>query len=212
MSPHVSRTTPYPWPYDGDLDGRGTALVVLAPGASAGASPEVAAAIGSLARAVQGNGGPVVVATTRLPARIGQPGPAAGSLTPLDLLDLLDGEAPNRVVDAGGLDAFYASDLDLVLRTSGIRRLLLVGCGLETAVHSTLRDANDRGYECLLVLDACFAVDPSLTPASVSMIEMSGGIFGAVGLTADVLDAMGVTDPAATSSTPVPPASEGVPT
>jgi nicotinamidase-related amidase len=91
---------------------------------------------------------------------------------------------------AGGLDAFYASDLDVVLRRRGVRRLLLAGVGLETAVHSTMRDANDRGYECLLVVDACAPIDPALVPASVSMVETSGGIFGAVGRVADVVAAL----------------------
>ena len=77
-----------------------------------------------------------------------------------------------------------------MLRTGRIRRLLLAGVGLETCVHSTMRDANDRGYECLLVLDACVPIDPSLVPASVSSIEMSGGIFGAVGTSADVIAAL----------------------
>ncbi len=53
-----------------------------------------------------------------------------------------------------------------------------------------MRDANDRGYECLLVLDACVPIDPDLVTASVSSIEMSGGIFGAVGTSADVIAAL----------------------
>jgi nicotinamidase-related amidase len=122
-------------------------------------------------------------------------------------------------VHAGGIDAFYGSDLDLILRTAGIVRLLLAGCDLETSVHSTMRDANDRGYECLLVVDACAAVDQGLVAAAVSMIEMSGGIFGAVGRAADVIAAL---DPAPattahTSSLPeqdpaMSPPPEGEPT
>ena len=68
--------------------------------------------------------------------------------------------------------------------------LLLVGLGLETTVHSTMRSANDRGYECLLVVDACAPLDPDAVPNAVSMVEMSGGIFGAVGLTDPVLAAL----------------------
>ena len=67
---------------------------------------------------------------------------------------------------------------------------MLCGQWLETGVHSTIRSANDRGYECLLALDACIPYDPDLAPAARSQIEMSGGIFGAVGDTAAVLAAL----------------------
>ena len=80
--------------------------------------------------------------------------------------------------------------LDALLRSLGRDQLLLTGSWLETSVHSTMRSANDRGYECLLVLDACTAYDPDLVAASRSQIEMSGGIFGAVGHTDDVLAAL----------------------
>ncbi|RZI92158.1 MAG: isochorismatase family protein, partial [Microbacterium sp.] len=66
----------------------------------------------------------------------------------------------------------------------------VVGAGLETCVHSTMRSANDRGLECLLVLDACVAYDPDLVAPARSQVEMSGGIFGAVGDTSAVLDAL----------------------
>ena len=69
-------------------------------------------------------------------------------------------------------------------------QLLLVGGWLESNVHSTLRSANDRGYECLLVLDACTPYDAAMVAASRSQVEMSGGIFGAVGETAHVLAAL----------------------
>jgi len=77
-----------------------------------------------------------------------------------------------------------------VLRAAGATHLLVAGHGLEGPVHSTLRSANDRGYECLLVIDACSPLDPGLAGAARSMVEMSGGIFGAVGTTADVLAAL----------------------
>ena len=166
---HVSGTTPYPWPYDGELAGAGTALLVVLP---VGAEP--AEAVGPLAAAVRAARGTVITVRTTAPG-------VEHDGVPL----LADVE-----VAAGGVDGFYASDLDLVLRTGRVRRLLLAGVGLETCVHSTMRDANDRGYECLLVLDACVPVDASLVPASVSSIEMSGGIFGAVGTCAAVITAL----------------------
>ena len=93
---------------------------------------------------------------------------------------------------AQGLDGFWGGPLDAMLRSTGCRDLLLTGLGLEAPVHSMLRAANDRGYECLLVLDACAALDPDLRPAAASMVCMSGGIFGAVGTAGAVLDAIGV--------------------
>jgi nicotinamidase-related amidase len=95
-----------------------------------------------------------------------------------------------RRVDAAGIDGFHGSGLDATLRAAGATHLLLAGHGLEAPVHSTLRSANDRGYECLLVLDASSPLRPDLVPAARSMVEMSGGIFGAVGTTRDVLAAL----------------------
>ena len=84
-------------------------------------------------------------------------------------------------VTASGVDGFYGGPLGPLLRRDGVDQLLLAGFGLEATVHSTMRTANDAGLECLAVVDACVALDPELTPRTVSMIEMSGGIFGAVG-------------------------------
>ena len=199
MSKHVAGTTPYPWPFDGDLAGPATALlIVVTAGSDLGVDGAVAERIGLLAGAVGRAGGAVVLAGTVPPVRRARPPTSvagdARAVTGAALHEatssaLLVGAIPDLVVTARGLDAFFGSGLDTALRTRGIVRLLLAGVGLETAVHSTMRDANDRGYECLLVVDACSPVDPALVPAAVSMIEMSGGIFGAVGRTADVLAA-----------------------
>jgi nicotinamidase-related amidase len=182
MHHHVSGTTPYPWPYDGDLGGPATALLVVLPSDDGLAGP-VDERVRALAAAVRSVGGPVLVVRA-----------AAPSVAPADDAAPPDRRAPDDVadvvLDAGGIDGFYASDLDLVLRTRGVRRLVLAGVGLETCVHSTMRDANDRGYECLLVVDACEPVDPTLVGAAVSSVEMSGGIFGAVGRTAAVVEAL----------------------
>ena len=87
-------------------------------------------------------------------------------------------------------NGFHETPLDGLLRAAGRTDLLLAGEALEDAVHSTLRAANDRGYECLLVLDACAPLDAESAAAAASMVEMSGGIFGAVGRCAEVLDAL----------------------
>lgn len=84
------------------------------------------------------------------------------------------------IVSAGGLDAFHAGTLDGVLRRAGRPLLILVGAGLETVVHSTLRSANDRGYECLVLVDGVACVEPTNAAGALSSICMSGGIFGAI--------------------------------
>lgn len=204
MSQYVPGTTPYPWPYDGDLASRGTALLVLA-GTGASQPPgQVVAAVRSLANAARRSGSPIILVANVEPGR-GQGitrSPADSTIGPSLLGDL----QPDQVVAAGGIDAFYASDLALILRTRGIQRLLLAGCGLETTVHSTMRDANDRGYECLLVVDACAADEPALVPAAISMVEMSGGIFGAVGRTSAVIRALANASPTAPAAPTIPAA------
>ena len=94
--------------------------------------------------------------------------------------ELLAGRDPDAVVDAFGVDGFSGSPLAECLAGLDVDHLLVCGLGLEGPVHSTLRSANDRGLECLLVIDGCAPLDPSLAGAGVRIIEMSGGIFGAV--------------------------------
>jgi nicotinamidase-related amidase len=109
--------------------------------------------------------------------------PVASPAVPIEPCD---GEL---VVTAAGLDGYYGGALAATLRRHGRTDLLVAGLGLETTVHGTVRRGNDRGDECLTVIDACSPHDPALLHASRSSIEMSGGIFGAVGATVDVLAA-----------------------
>ena len=96
----------------------------------------------------------------------------------------------DHLVATGATDAFLDSPLDGILRSTGHSDLLLAGWGLEGPIHSTLRAANDRGYECLLVADSCTSVDPASAPSALDMVRHSGGIFGAFANTADVLAAL----------------------
>jgi nicotinamidase-related amidase len=104
---------------------------------------------------------------------------------------LLDDPAGDTVVDAFGVDGFAGSPLAERLAGDGLDHLLVCGLGLEGPVHSTLRSANDRGLECLLVIDGCAAMDPNLADPAVQIVEMSGGIFGAVATSAHVLSGLG---------------------
>jgi nicotinamidase-related amidase len=94
------------------------------------------------------------------------------------------------VVTASGIDGFHGGPLDDVLRSLGCTNLLVAGLGLEGPIHSTLRSANDRGYECLLVTDACAALTDDCAASAVHSVTMSGGIFGAVGTSAPVVTAL----------------------
>lgn len=94
------------------------------------------------------------------------------------------------IIDKPGRSAFQHTDLKLLLDIRGIKNLILCGVTTDVCVTSTMRDGNDMGFDCLLVSDASAAGQAHLHEASVASICEEGGIFGAVALTSDLLQAL----------------------
>ncbi|CCM02317.1 uncharacterized protein FIBRA_04409 [Fibroporia radiculosa] len=104
-----------------------------------------------------------------------------------DIVDELYPRDGEPVVDKPGRSAFAHTDFELLLRLRGVRNLVLCGVTTDVCVHSTMREANDRGFDCLLVEDATGASMDRLHEGAVDMIPKEGGIFGAVSNVADIV-------------------------
>ena len=126
--------------------------------------------------------------------RIGAPGPMGRILVRgepgHDIIPELYPIKGEPVIDKPGKGAFYQTDLDLMLRNRDIDTLFVCGVTTEVCVNTTVREANDRGYRCVVLSDCCASYFPEFHAAGLAMIAAQGGIFGSVATSQSLLDAL----------------------
>jgi nicotinamidase-related amidase len=125
---------------------------------------------------------------------IGDPGPMGRVLVRgeygHDIIPELYPLAGEPVIDKSGKGAFYETDLDLILHNHGVKTLFVCGVTTEVCVHTTVREANDRGYECLVLADCVGSYFPEFHRVGLEMIKAQGGIFGWVSNSARLIESL----------------------
>jgi nicotinamidase-related amidase len=134
----------------------------------------------------------------KLDVGIGDEGPNGPVLVEgewgLDIVDELEPREDEPIIDKPGKGSFYATDLDLILRSNGIKNLIVTGVTTEVCIHTTVREANDRGYESLVLSDCVGSYFQEFQDVGLKMIKAQGGIFGWVSTSGSLLATFDLTD------------------